>query len=763
MRESGILLSRLEGPVCALLAVAAFLPYWSDSAVPYHDALFKYQFFHYAYSEFVASGELPMWLPYGSYGLAAMLYQLSALTPALYLAGAVGAAVGASDTLLLFKSGVFLEVLVYAAGVLLLARSEYRHALARLLVLVGAIGSLSWLYQPYFNFYWFYLYPYVLLFVFAFLRSGDPGKLWLAAAVGAVTLIGNPPYLVPIHMLVILVLCGVAIAAGARPPLARSPAAWLLRWEAGIALGLGAVLSAALLLGSQELTTIAFGRDADTFRVPLTFFLEYGRLSKSTVAVGYLAGTVTNADNTYYIGLLPLILVAIGLVRLGHPLFLGVTAAACALVWLSFGGGFARLAYHLPAMSLFRHIGLTFGICGLLLLVASGWVLDDLLARTGRGGRDAARPGRYQGRVVLLVAALLILDLAVSWREGDGEPHLNQPDLLFVTGCRVLVYLGALAALYAWWRAPPAATAAAKRAWTMLAVAYLLDMTSFQAAVQYSLPRAEARFARESYRPEGLPYRPTRGEVDGGAVPAWKIRLLEPRQSYNGKTYIGTIYALSYTFAGIDPCHPAIRQDHWHEHVLAALKSRGGQPRPYPRDDFLPPDDTGLKASLGCGVPKVRLLGSGVAVNSPAEAREQWKSSAAPHEIPVLETDRLENAPPSTTVAPGSARVLAFGANRIAVEVINGNSRPAWLYYADAFHRDWRARVDGAVVPLVRANVGFKAVRVAPGRHTVEMVFGEGPRRVVSALLALAGVAASLAGSILAAATLARRRADGPK
>ncbi len=748
-------LSKYEGAACVLLAVAVFLPYWSYSALPYHDALFKYQFFHYAYSELLASGDIPMWMPYGSYGLALTLYQVTALTPVLYLAGIVGAVLGAADTLLLFKAGVFTEVLIYAAGVLWLARSCYQHPLARLMVLVGAVGSLSWFYQPYFNFYWFYLYPYILLFIFAFLRSGDPGKLWLAAAVAAVTLIGNPAYIASIHLLVIAVLMGVAMAAGARPPLVRGLSAWLLRWEAGIALGLAAVVLAALLLGSRELTSIALGRDGDEFRVPLAVFLEYGRLTKATTAVGYLAGTVTHADNTYYIGLLPLILVVIGLARLRHPLFLGVAAAACALIWLSFGGNFARLMYYLPGMSLYRHIGLVFGICSLLLLVASGWVLDDILGRAGTDGGDAARAGRRQWFVIVLVGGLMLLDLAASWREDDAIPAMNQPDLLFMTWCRVLAYLAVLAALHSWWRATTPVPAG--RVWAMIAAAYLFDMASFQAAAYYSLPRAEAHNPHDAYQPEGLPYRPSRGGVEGSAVPAWKARMLEPRQSYNKKTYISSaIYSLSYTFMGIDPCRPGIRQDHWQEGVLAALRARGGRPRQGPREDFLPAGDASFSASLGCGAPKVRLVGAGVTAGSPAEARELLKSVASPGETPVLETGCLEKAPSAPAVA-GSARVLDFGANRITIEVTNGNSGPAWLYYADAYHSDWRARVDGAVVPVVRANVGFKAVSVPPGRHTVEMAFGDGPRRIVSVLLALLGAAAGLAGLILAAAILTRR------
>jgi uncharacterized membrane protein YfhO len=41
----------------------------------------------------------------------------------------------------------------------------------------------------------------------------------------------------------------------------------------------------------------------------------------------------------------------------------------------------------------------------------------------------------------------------------------------------------------------------------------------------------------------------------------------------------------------------------------------------------------------------------------------------------------------------------------------------------DVWHPWWRARVDGAPAPLVRANVLFRAVRVPPGRHEVRIEF----------------------------------------
>jgi len=42
---------------------------------------------------------------------------------------------------------------------------------------------------------------------------------------------------------------------------------------------------------------------------------------------------------------------------------------------------------------------------------------------------------------------------------------------------------------------------------------------------------------------------------------------------------------------------------------------------------------------------------------------------------------------------------------------------------AQAYYHCWRASVDGAPVPLWRANYAFQALEVPPGRHEVRIVY----------------------------------------
>jgi len=75
--------------------------------------------------------------------------------------------------------------------------------------------------------------------------------------------------------------------------------------------------------------------------------------------------------------------------------------------------------------------------------------------------------------------------------------------------------------------------------------------------------------------------------------------------------------------------------------------------------------------------------------------------------------------------------------------------RPAWLVWVNAHDPGWRASVDGAAAPLLRANHAFMAVAVPPGRHVLDLRYR--PPAVGF------GLAGSLAG-LVTGLTLALRR-----
>ena len=94
-----------------------------------------------------------------------------------------------------------------------------------------------------------------------------------------------------------------------------------------------------------------------------------------------------------------------------------------------------------------------------------------------------------------------------------------------------------------------------------------------------------------------------------------------------------------------------------------------------------------------------------------------------------------------------SLRVAASRADVLTVET--QANQPGWLTVTGSFAPGWRARIDGASAPIVRANGVFRAVRVPAGRHAVDLRYRP-PAVAAGAVLSLA--------SALAAAVLARGR-----
>jgi hypothetical protein len=91
------------------------------------------------------------------------------------------------------------------------------------------------------------------------------------------------------------------------------------------------------------------------------------------------------------------------------------------------------------------------------------------------------------------------------------------------------------------------------------------------------------------------------------------------------------------------------------------------------------------------------------------------------------------------------SRLIEYAPDRIQADV--DATVPGYLVVVDAWGPEWRASVDGSPAPVLRANVGFRAVPVPSGRHRVELRYRPRSVRyglVVSGLAVLGGLALAL-------------------
>jgi hypothetical protein len=83
------------------------------------------------------------------------------------------------------------------------------------------------------------------------------------------------------------------------------------------------------------------------------------------------------------------------------------------------------------------------------------------------------------------------------------------------------------------------------------------------------------------------------------------------------------------------------------------------------------------------------------------------------------ESEPIENSPQFIHI--GEAEILNYQPTHIEISV--SNEHEGYLFLNDAYYPGWRATVNGEDVPIYRANVMFRAVRVPAGESTVVFEF----------------------------------------
>ena len=76
-----------------------------------------------------------------------------------------------------------------------------------------------------------------------------------------------------------------------------------------------------------------------------------------------------------------------------------------------------------------------------------------------------------------------------------------------------------------------------------------------------------------------------------------------------------------------------------------------------------------------------------------------------------------------TVTNPGNAKILQSSFGNDTVDIAAEALAPALVVVAQTYYHNWRAEVDGAPVPLLRANVAFQAVQIPAGKHTIHLYY----------------------------------------
>ncbi len=109
-------------------------------------------------------------------------------------------------------------------------------------------------------------------------------------------------------------------------------------------------------------------------------------------------------------------------------------------------------------------------------------------------------------------------------------------------------------------------------------------------------------------------------------------------------------------------------------------------------------------------------------------------------------------AQPPTPGFSGESRILEMAADRVRLEA--RLSAPGYVVLVDAYDPGWRVEIDGRPAPLLRANLGFRAVPTPAGTHLIEMRYRPRPFLIGAGISA----ASALLGLAFVARDVARRR-----
>ena len=134
--------------------------------------------------------------------------------------------------------------------------------------------------------------------------------------------------------------------------------------------------------------------------------------------------------------------------------------------------------------------------------------------------------------------------------------------------------------------------------------------------------------------------------------------------------------------------------------------------------------DRQLLEASGCQRPQAYLTTNPEIVNTQEEAARAMKTSINLYSKPLIIAPYfMDNKNKQCVQVESPANVIGFSPNKIEMTVNNNSKCDGWLLYLDAYAPDWKAYIDGKETNIYRGNIGFKAVRVSPGKHNVQMKY----------------------------------------
>ncbi len=752
-----------------------------------HDTLQYLQLQYTFLNDLVINGEIPLWFPFMTKGTVTNIWfviQNGLLNNLFY---PLAPYLKDSNYYYLFYLSLFFDELILLLGTFLLASMLYRNKWAVLFVLITTIGTVNWASQIWWNFHIYYIMPLVLfLYLKAFreksLASFAAGNFFLFLW----SFYGNLIYFLPMLSFFMFVfflsyiIChtwkGLSITGdpqnrGSDIERVTVNLSFTItrRFVRSIrkSLTVGGILKilAVLLVGAIPLfilykyvTECGAGEiayhnvDRDkTGIVPLTTFLTYGGLTNYSKYIELLSGIIKSPDNSLYLGGLTICLCFLQIVYLFKKIdtdkvVLAFLVTSLLMISFSAGGLVAVLAYFSwPLMKFFRHVGLVGPIIKILAIFIGGFAVDRFLSFIRcTDPHYMTMSLKYAGAFFVVVLSVKLFYLlypeTITW-EALSAATTQFTGFKIVSFAVVLLFLIMISLKRRF--------LSALRVEVLLLLLLLLhgiELIAYRATYyNVQLPPIRTDRYLDTLTFKGYEFSPERSQSyenhlryaafnDASIIHHSKWQDVPSHSSW------GALYWNSESFFFIDSCSTPFRADHRLVTVDDFYRVYQKKISSFNIERPLPQHEAFLKI-MGCQFPKLQGFKSIHFTEQP------WTYMDDPlYHGDVLFTDTSSSTKTSMMSLPDDAKYILqanervalantvkhFSANRLTLEVNNPTASSAILHYADAYHKYWKAAVNGTPTHILRSNLGFKAIEVPPGTSTVEFIFRE--RKVIAAI-----------------------------
>ena len=684
-----------------------------------NDTLLSFEEFYSFYNEFYFHGFLPQWFPnQATFGLPANLPYMEFMSVGCNISFLIGKIFSIKSTLLLFKLSVLMDQLVLLIGMFLLSRLLFKRRITVFIVCLSVLASICWGGFIEFQLYLFYLIPLIIYFFIKSFESKDIRFFWMGVLALICNVAGTTPYFFAIKFfLVSLVVILSFIKYKPDWSFFKFNRINLVLISISFLLLISFYCQFAELRDFIDLTR----RESMGGRNSLSVFLTYG--ADWGHWLDFINILISGGSVWLYLGILPFFFIVYSLCCVRSKEYFTFFFVGAAMFWVVCGGLFAAACYYYPLMSYFRHLGYSWGSYKIFFSLCAGYGLERFFDSSSKDRL------KYACMSFLLIVFLcdstgitqnwLIPALAndSAWHQFWG--NFQYKTTYFRVGTQVIGFGALLVILFAQillerchLEKKLLYSILEKSIYFIFIACVVLDIRSYQDVMRCVPPKAEKNFETVlKLFPvvntlQFNEYKETRYNNPGTEYEKMSINLEDDGRGTNDEKY--NVAQFSTCEKGISRLFPKEVNDLW------ALQ------------DKISPND--FNFIIGCGYPKLRLLQGVKLARNETEAESILKNHFDASRYVVIE-DKLA-LPTKMHVEPlpssdlGEIKVTGFNLSTLSLNVDVTAPGGSWLVYADAYHKNWGAKVDGKSTKIERANIAFKGIFLQQGKHHIDWHYG---------------------------------------